>query len=72
MADLQGIAENVIKGNAPEVERLVREAIDEGVDASDILNKGLVAGMDVVGDKFKRNEFYVPEVFALTEAGLHE
>ncbi|HID10624.1 MAG TPA: cobalamin-binding protein [Candidatus Latescibacteria bacterium] len=68
MADLQGIAENVIKGNAPEVERLVREAIDEGVSAGDILNKGLVAGMSVVGDKFKRNEFYVPEVLIAARA----
>lgn len=68
MADLQGIAENVIKGNAPEVERLVREAIDEGVSAADILNQGLVAGMDVVGDKFKKNEFYVPEVLIAARA----
>ncbi|HIE04636.1 MAG TPA: cobalamin-binding protein [Candidatus Latescibacteria bacterium] len=68
MADLQGIAENVIKGNAPEVERLVREAIDEGVSAADILNEGLVAGMNVVGDKFKKNEFYVPEVLIAARA----
>lgn len=68
MADLQGIAENVIKGNAPEVERLVREAIDEGVSAADILNQGLVAGMNVVGDKFKKNEFYVPEVLIAARA----
>ncbi|HDI00508.1 MAG: cobalamin-binding protein [Candidatus Latescibacterota bacterium] len=68
MADLQGIAENVIKGNAPEVERLVREAIDEGVGAAEILNQGLVAGMNVVGDKFKKNEFYVPEVLIAARA----
>jgi len=68
MADLQGIAENVIKGNAPEVERLVREAIDEGVGAAEILNQGLVAGMNVVGDKFKNNEFYVPEVLIAARA----
>ena len=68
MADLQGIAENVIKGNAPEVERLVREAIDEGVSAAEILNQGLVAGMNVVGDKFKKNEFYVPEVLIAARA----
>ncbi len=68
MANLQGIAESVIKGNAPEVERLVKEAIDEGVSASEILDKGLVAGMNVVGDKFKKNEFYVPEVLIAARA----
>ncbi|RKY58049.1 MAG: cobalamin-binding protein [Candidatus Latescibacterota bacterium] len=68
MANLQGIAESVIKGNAPEVERLVKEAIDEGISASEILDKGLVAGMNVVGDKFKKNEFYVPEVLIAARA----
>ena len=68
MADFQAIAENLIKGNRDGVGELVQQAVDEGVSASDILNKGLVAGMDVVGAKFKNNEFYVPEVLIAARA----
>lgn len=81
MADLNAIAENVIKGrmdqNAsypPEmkgqlgVKERVQAAVDEGVDPQVILNEGLVKGMDVVGDKFKKNEFYVPEVLIAARA----
>ncbi len=68
MADLQAIAENLIKGKAPEVKALVGEAMKEGVPPADILDKGLIAGMNVVGDKFKKNEFYVPEVLIAARA----
>jgi len=68
MADLQAIAENLIKGKAPEVKRLVQEALDAGVAPGDILEDGLIAGMNVVGDKFKKNEFYVPEVLIAARA----
>ena len=49
MADLEAIAENVIKGQAPKVEALVQEALDEGVSVRDILHEGLIKGMGVVG-----------------------
>ena len=75
MADLKAIADNLIKGRAdknstippemkgqPGVKELVQAAVDEGVDVGQILNEGLIAGMAVVGEKFKKNEFYVPEV----------
>ncbi|HUU68504.1 MAG TPA: corrinoid protein [Planctomycetota bacterium] len=68
MADLKAIAENLIKGKAPEVKRLVDEAMKAGVGPGDILNEGLIAGMNVVGDKFKKNEFYVPEVLIAARA----
>jgi len=68
MADLQAIAENLIKGKAPEVKRLVQEALDEGLPPKEILDNGLIAGMNVVGDKFKKNEFYVPEVLIAARA----
>ena len=61
MADLGKLAECLISGNAPEVQRLTQEAIDEKVSPGDILENGLIAGMNVVGRKFKNNEFYVPE-----------
>ncbi len=68
MADLQEIAEKIIAGKADEVRGLVKEALDEGQDVSKILNEGLVAGMSVVGAKFKKNEFYVPEVLIAARA----
>jgi 5-methyltetrahydrofolate--homocysteine methyltransferase len=66
--DLKEIADNLIKGKAPEVKELVQRAIDEGEDVQRVLNEGLVAGMSVVGAKFKANEFYVPEVLIAARA----
>ena len=66
--DLKQIADNLIKGKAPEVKELVQKAVDEGQDVEKVLNEGLVAGMNVVGAKFKANEFYVPEVLIAARA----
>jgi len=68
MADLQALAEAVINGRKDEAEQLAQAAIDEGVDPAAILNQGLIAGMSVVGEKFKNNEFYVPEVLIAARA----
>jgi 5-methyltetrahydrofolate--homocysteine methyltransferase len=62
MADLKAIAEKLEAGEADEVARLVKEALDEGADAEEILNSGLLAGMSSVGEKFKVNELFVPDV----------
>ncbi len=66
--DLQQIADNLIKGKSPEVKELVQKALDEGIDVEKVLNEGLIAGMNVVGVKFKANEFYVPEVLIAARA----
>ncbi len=68
MADLKGIADNLIGGKKDEVASLVQAAVDEGEDVGKILHDGLVAGMSVVGKKFKNNEFYVPEVLIAARA----
>lgn len=68
MADLKGIADNLIGGKKDEVASLVQAAVDEGEDVGKILDEGLVAGMSVVGKKFKNNEFYVPEVLIAARA----
>ena len=68
MADLEAIAEALIKGDRDTVTKLVNRAVKEGVEPEKILNEGLVAGMDVVGRKFKNNEFYVPEVLIAARA----
>ncbi len=68
MADMQAIADALIGGKREEVVNLVQKAIDEGVPAGTILTEGLIAGMNVVGKKFKANEFYVPEVLIAARA----
>ncbi|MFA4945404.1 MAG: corrinoid protein [Lentisphaeria bacterium] len=65
---LTQLAEQVIKGKAPVVKELVQKAIDAGIPVKQILDGGLIAGMAVVGDRFKRNEFYVPEVLIAARA----
>ena len=60
MADLNAIAENLINGKADVVKSLVQEAVDEGAPVKDILDQGLITGMNEVGRRFKNNEFYVP------------
>ncbi len=68
MADLQEISELLQKGRAKETVDKVRAALDEGVPAETILNDGLLAGMAVIGEKFKKNEVYVPEVLIAARA----
>ncbi len=68
MADLQAVADAVIGGDRDTVAELVQGAVDEGVNPEDIVNDGLIAGMNVVGVKFKNNEFYVPEVLIAARA----
>jgi 5-methyltetrahydrofolate--homocysteine methyltransferase len=68
MADLQACAEALIRGDRDTVVDLVKQAVDEGVDADQILEQALIAGMNVVGTKFKANEFYVPEVLIAARA----
>ncbi len=68
MANLNELAEAIIKGKAPVAKELTEQAIAEGISPQEILNDGLVAGMSVVGQKFKANEFYVPEVLIAARA----
>jgi 5-methyltetrahydrofolate--homocysteine methyltransferase len=68
MADLQGIATAVIEGKRDIVTQKVNQAVAEKVHPGDILNKGLIAGMAVIGDRFRKNEVYVPEVLIAARA----
>ncbi len=68
MAGLKKIAEHLIQGDFSQVTKLVQEAIDEGEDTGTILQEGLFAGMNVIGEKFKKNECYIPEVLAAARA----
>jgi len=62
MSILEEISGALQRGKRKEVTQLVSQALDEGVSASAILEEGLLAGMSVIGGKFKNNEVFVPEV----------
>ena len=68
MSIMAEISENLQKGKAKIVKELVQQAIDEGVKPADILEQGLLHGMGIVGEKFKNNEVYVPEVLVAARA----
>ena len=68
MADLEALAEALIRGDRDTVSEMTKQAVAEGMPAKDILEQGLIAGMDVVGKQFKANEVYVPEVLIAARA----
>lgn len=65
---LTQISENLQMGKAKVVKQLVQEAIDQGIPAQEILEKGLLAGMSVIGEKFRNNQVFVPEVMVAARA----
>ena len=68
MSILTDISENLQKGKAKVVKELVQQAIDQGIPVEQILDEGLLSGMNVVGEKFKNNEVFVPEVLVAARA----
>jgi len=68
MVNMAEISEALINGKAPVVADLVNKSLSEGKSPQELLNGALIAGMDVVGKKFKANEFYVPEVLVAARA----
>ena len=68
MSILVEISENLQKGKAKIVKELVQQALDEGFSPERILNEGLLYGMGIIGEKFKNNEVYVPEVLVSARA----
>ena len=68
MSILNDISENLQKGKSKIVKELVMQAVEAGIHPEVILNDGLVAGMNIVGEKFKNNEIYVPEVLVAARA----
>jgi len=68
MSNFEEIAEAVIEGNVEKVGEIAQNLVDEGVKPSEIIKEGLVAGMDVVGSRFKNNEMFVPEVLISAKA----
>ncbi len=68
MADFEALAGAIIECDAAKADELTRKLVDEGAKPQEIINKGLISGMNVVGDRFKKGEMYVPEVMMAAKA----
>jgi len=68
VADYEGLANGVVSGDFNRVAELTKQAIDEGVAPVEIINQGLIKGMNVVGARFKAGDMYVPEVMMAARA----
>ena len=68
MADLKALADAVIKGDQSTAVEITKAALEEGTPPKSVLNDGLIAGMDVIGGRFKKNEVYIPEVLIAARA----
>lgn len=66
--EIEQVAELVEKGRSKKVGAAVQAALDAGCDPSEILNKGMIDAMGVVGEKFKNNEIFVPEMLVAAKA----
>ncbi len=65
---LKEIKSALMKGDRDGVSRLAREALEKGLEVKVILNEGLIAAMETIGAKFKRNEIFIPEVLISAKA----
>lgn len=68
MSLVEDISLQLQAGKAKAVKEMVQQALDEGLKAKDILENGLLSGMNVIGEKFKNNEVFVPEVLVAARA----
>lgn len=64
----QNLMDALIVGRAAEVKRLVDQGLAEGVKPNEIINQGLISGMNVIAERFKNNEIFVPEVMLAARA----
>ena len=68
MADLKALSEAIIKGDQKTAVEITKAALDEGMAPESVLNDGLIAGMNIIGAAFKKNEVYIPEVLIAARA----
>jgi 5-methyltetrahydrofolate--homocysteine methyltransferase len=68
MDDFKPIIETLIKGDEAQLTELVKATMDRGVPAKKILNEGLIAGMDIVGEKMESEDMFIPEVLMSAKA----
>ncbi len=68
MNRFEGISQKLMEGQTTQLKELVQAALDEGVKAEEILNQGLISGMDALGQQFEKREVYVPELLLAARA----
>lgn len=68
MSIITEISELVIMGNVAQTQTKVEEAVEQGIDATTILNEGLMSGINVIGEKFARREVFVPNLLLAAKA----
>ena len=68
MSILQDISTLLQQGRTPKVKELVSAALEEGISPKEILEEGLLSGMNIIGEKFKNNQVFVPEVLIAARA----
>ena len=68
MADLKALSEAIIKGDQNTAVEITKAALGEGMAPGSVLSDGLIAGMNVIGVRFKANEVYIPEVLIAARA----
>jgi len=68
MSVFDDLSELVQKGKMNDVAELVKKAIADGLPATQILDEGLIKGMSIIGEKFKKNEVFVPEMLIAARA----
>ncbi|MFC2033141.1 B12-binding domain-containing protein, partial [Chloroflexota bacterium] len=68
MGALEDISESIIEGNEAKTGQLVQLALDNGIGSLEILNAGLMAGMNIVGERFKQADMFIPEVLLSARA----
>ena len=68
MTDFNAIQETLVNLDEARLLQLVNDALEQGTPAGDILNKGLIAGMDIVGEKMENEDMFIPEVLMAAQA----
>ena len=68
MSEMNEIKEILITGDGDKLTEMVKAALNEGLTAGEILNKGLISGMDIVGGKMKSGDMFIPEVLMAARA----
>jgi 5-methyltetrahydrofolate--homocysteine methyltransferase len=71
MFDAKSMIKALVEGDEGELTEVVRAALDRGVSAKQILNEGLMSGMDIVGEKMENEDMFIPEVLKSARAMSH-
>jgi 5-methyltetrahydrofolate--homocysteine methyltransferase len=68
MSDLENLSEAVIAGDQDKIKLTILEKLNDGTSAEDIMNNGLIAGMNIVGERMEKEEMFIPEVLMSAQA----